>query len=213
MPQLAASANRSICYQTGKSANYDTDDHDTPVIKIDTLSCPDVPLLKKQYSTDGKDTIKSPSEWSKFWTLARRCQTYYYRDWVSNFNDFRKADGGYFLKNVEGLGKWKTLHAENNFVMKWKIILFEEAAWIACTEYYFQMAKNNTNVSALLFCLSCAPNRCSTVFHLNLIYFTFVPREERKFNRGGAQRTAYINSMDFVWNAIERVTFELKYKR
>lgn len=91
VPQLAISANRSICYQGGKSAKYDTDDQETPVIKVETLGCPDVPLLKKQYSTDGKDVIRSPSEWSKFWTLARRCQTYYYRDWVRtnlHFMDF-----------------------------------------------------------------------------------------------------------------------------
>lgn len=84
VPQLTISANRSICYQA--SAKYDADDQDTPVIKVDTLGCPDVPLLKKQYSSDGKDIIKSPSEWSKFWTLARRCQTYYYRDWVSTIH-------------------------------------------------------------------------------------------------------------------------------
>lgn len=83
VPQLAIAANRSICYEGSKTtAKFDTDDQETPVIKVETLGCPDVPLLKKQYSSDGKDTIKSPSEWSKFWTLARRCQTYYYRDWV-----------------------------------------------------------------------------------------------------------------------------------
>lgn len=83
VPQLAISANRSIFYQTEKT--YNGDDHDdTPVIKVDTLACTDVPLLKKEHPMDGKDTIKTPSEWSKFWTLARRCQTYYYRDWVSD---------------------------------------------------------------------------------------------------------------------------------
>lgn len=97
VPQLAISANRSICYQTETTAKYDADDHNTPVIKVDTLGCTDVPLLKKGQSMDGKDTIKSPSEWSKFWTLARRCQTYHYRDWVSkkyimlcNLDDFQQ---------------------------------------------------------------------------------------------------------------------------
>lgn len=88
VPQLAISANRSICYQGQKSAKYETDDQETPVIKVETLGCPDVPLLKKQYSMDGKDAIRSPSEWSKFWTLARRCQIYYFRDWV-RINDFK----------------------------------------------------------------------------------------------------------------------------
>lgn len=82
LPQLATSANRSLCYQTGKAADYDVDG-DTPVIKVETLGCPDMPLLKKQYSIDGKDVIRSPSEWSKFWTLVGRCQVCYYRDWVS----------------------------------------------------------------------------------------------------------------------------------
>lgn len=83
VPQLAMSANRSLCYQTEKSTNYDADDQDTPVIKVDSLGYPDMPLLKKQYSIDGKETIKPPSEWSKFWTLVGRCQVYYYRDWVN----------------------------------------------------------------------------------------------------------------------------------
>lgn len=83
-PQLSASANRSICYQIEKSAEFDADDQDTPVIKVDTLGYADMPLLKKQQSMDGKDYIKSPSEWSKFWTLVGRCQVYYYRDWVNS---------------------------------------------------------------------------------------------------------------------------------
>lgn len=82
VPQLATSANRSLCYQVEKGADFDGDDHDTPVIKVDTLGCPDMPLLKKQYSMDSKDVIKTPSEWSKFWTLVGRCQVYYYRDWT-----------------------------------------------------------------------------------------------------------------------------------
>lgn len=84
VPQLALSANRSMCYQAEKPADYDDDDQNTPVIKVETLGCPDVPLLKKQQSIDGKDIIKSPSEWSKFWTLVGRFQVYYYRDWVRN---------------------------------------------------------------------------------------------------------------------------------
>lgn len=81
--QLAISANRSLRYQTEKSADFDADDENTPVIKVDTLGCVDMPLLKKQQSIDGKDIIKSPSEWSKFWTLVGRCQVYHYRDWVN----------------------------------------------------------------------------------------------------------------------------------
>lgn len=81
IPQLSASANRSICYQAASPAEYD--EQDTPIIKVDTLGCVDVPLLKKQLSLDGKDVIKTPSEWSKFWTLVGRCQIHYYRDWVS----------------------------------------------------------------------------------------------------------------------------------
>lgn len=83
VPQLAISANRSLSYQTEKSADFDADDQDTPVIKVDTLGCVDMPLLKKQQSMDSKDVIKPPSEWSKFWTLVGRCQVYYYRDWVN----------------------------------------------------------------------------------------------------------------------------------
>ncbi|XP_031623711.1 ATP-binding cassette sub-family G member 1 [Contarinia nasturtii] len=81
VPQLAISANRSMCYQIEKT-DYDADDQDTPVIKVDTLGCADMPLLKKQYSMDGKEVIKPPSEWSKFWTLVGRSQVYYYRDWT-----------------------------------------------------------------------------------------------------------------------------------
>lgn len=88
VPQLAMSANRSLCYQTDKSTNYDADDQDTPVIKVDSLGYPDMPLLKKQYSTDGKDIIRPPSEWSKFWTLVGRCQVYYYRDWVNRCSPY-----------------------------------------------------------------------------------------------------------------------------
>lgn len=86
VPQLAISANRSMCYQIEKTTDFDADDQDTPVIKVDTLGCADVPLLKKQYSMDGKEIIKPPSEWSKFWTLVGRCQVYYYRDWVGTFS-------------------------------------------------------------------------------------------------------------------------------
>lgn len=84
VPQLAISANRSMSYQADNPADYDDDDQNTPVIKIDTLGCPDMPLLKKQQSMDCKDIIRSPSEWSKFWTLVGRSQVYYYRDWVRN---------------------------------------------------------------------------------------------------------------------------------
>lgn len=80
--QLAISANRSICYQCDKPTVFDDDDDNTPVIKVDTLGCVDMPLLKKQPSTDGKDMIVAPSEWSKFWTLVGRCQVHYYRDWT-----------------------------------------------------------------------------------------------------------------------------------
>lgn len=83
VPQLAASANRSLCYQTNKpTTDYDANDENTPVIKVEMLGCPDVPLFKKQLSMDCKEIIKSPSEWSKFWTLVGRCQVSYYRDWV-----------------------------------------------------------------------------------------------------------------------------------
>lgn len=84
VPQLATSANRSLCYQIEKT-NYDADDQNTPVIKVDTLGCSDMPMLKKQYSIDGKDIIETPSEWSKFWTLVGRCQQHNYRDWVKIF--------------------------------------------------------------------------------------------------------------------------------
>lgn len=79
--QLATSANRSLCYQSDKPTEY-VNDEDTPVIKIDTLGCVDMPLLKKHPSMDAKDVITPPSEWSKFWTLVGRCQVYYYRDWT-----------------------------------------------------------------------------------------------------------------------------------
>lgn len=79
--QLSISANRSICYKNTKPTVYDNDDNNTPVIKVDTLGCIDMPLLKKQPSMDGK-SIVAPSEWSKFWTLVGRCQVHYYRDWT-----------------------------------------------------------------------------------------------------------------------------------
>lgn len=83
--QLSTSAKRSTTYQTQKSTAGDSgDDSLTPVIKVNTLGCIDAPLLKKQLSIDGngKDAITVPSEWSKFWTLVRRCHVHYYRDWV-----------------------------------------------------------------------------------------------------------------------------------
>lgn len=78
--QLATAANRSTIYHTDKSG----DDSSTPVINVNTLGCIDAPLLKKQLSIDGSgnDAITVPSEWSKFWTLVRRCHVHYYRDWV-----------------------------------------------------------------------------------------------------------------------------------
>lgn len=85
--QLAASANRSLCYQSDKTtSDYDDDDKNTPVIRVDTLTCVDVPLLKQQQQTaesKDMDVITPPSEWSKFWTLVGRCQMCYYRDWVN----------------------------------------------------------------------------------------------------------------------------------
>lgn len=85
IPQLATSANRSIVYEMQKSTGNDKgdDDSSTPVIKVNTLCCIDTPLLKKQLTIDGKDAFSVPSEWSKFWTLMRRCHVHYYRDWVS----------------------------------------------------------------------------------------------------------------------------------
>lgn len=84
--QLATSANRSITYHTQKSTADDSGvDCTTPVIKVNTLGCIDAPLLlKKQLSIDGcgNDVITVPTEWSKFWTLVRRCHVHYYRDWV-----------------------------------------------------------------------------------------------------------------------------------
>lgn len=115
VPQLAASANRSLCF-TSKfnvvvnwqlkfsaiqlkffeiqlkfsasdktTSDFDDDDKDTPVIRVDTLTCVDVPLLKQQQTGESKDmdVITPPSEWSKFWTLVGRCQMCYYRDWVN----------------------------------------------------------------------------------------------------------------------------------
>lgn len=87
MPQLAATANRSLCYQTDRPADFCVDDKDTPVIKVDSLACVDAPLLKQHDHGDAKDidrdVITPPSEWSKFWTLVGRCQVCYYRDWVN----------------------------------------------------------------------------------------------------------------------------------
>lgn len=83
--QLSTAAKRSTTYQIQKSAADDTgDDCLTPVINVNTLGCIDAPLLKKQLSIDGngKDAITVPTEWSKFWTLVRRCHVHYYRDWV-----------------------------------------------------------------------------------------------------------------------------------
>lgn len=82
VPLLSAAANRSECYLKGNSASIEDDS--MPVIKVDTLGCVDMPLLKKQLTENGKGTIRVPSEWSKFWTLVGRCHINCYRDWVSS---------------------------------------------------------------------------------------------------------------------------------
>lgn len=80
--QLSTAANRATTYQKSDDPG---DDSSTPVITVNTLSCIDAPLLKKQATVDGKDVITVPSEWSKFWTLVGRCHVHYYRDWVCSF--------------------------------------------------------------------------------------------------------------------------------
>lgn len=80
IPQLAVAANRSTHCDNGKQDDED-EERDTPTIKIDSLDCDD-PLLRKHPSIDSTHVYRVPSEWSKFWTLMGRCQTYYYRDWT-----------------------------------------------------------------------------------------------------------------------------------
>lgn len=81
-PQLVKAAALLTCEHRKKTK--EDDENDLPVIKVDTLQVTDTPLLKKQTSFDSKEIYTTPSEWSKFWTLVSRCQTHYYRDWVSS---------------------------------------------------------------------------------------------------------------------------------
>lgn len=83
VPLLSTAAKRSDFYS---KCNGENEDESMPIIKVDTLGCIDTPLLKKQHSEYGKEIIRVPSEWSKFWTLVGRCHVNCYRDWVRSLS-------------------------------------------------------------------------------------------------------------------------------
>lgn len=78
----------------GESNKIDTNYQEIRATKLETLGCHDVPLLKNSIQRMEKNIIKSPIEWSKFWTLVRFCQTYYYRDWTKTHLMLHILSGG-----------------------------------------------------------------------------------------------------------------------